>query len=399
MHNFSRRERLRPLALSKKSCHSSAGKVLMKHLLHPKIEGTYHIQESLSHTLNALLKQKAALIKLHWPPNMGFTYREPWFSSLLPYSLGQRPGYGRPWGSWGKKAYIGHYIVNDYGRTVVALYGLWFLLLVGVALLAALVKKHNNVAAFAIFKIYKFWLAIVLSFLYEFSPSFSPLVQLNLHRDRYYGFLFASTLVRQNHREVAFAFFIVETIFDYLKYPAAVCLLSTIYGLLAQLIQRPGTNYQKYRSLLWVHYALCFVLLALSTTIVGLNLRVLYTMVFDYNNVAFLVGNTVDQYVLNIVFDGLYTCAAFEILVTSIVLLRSRDHRDINKNVSRLPPLSLYRGEDANHMHRSYSSLDSSSRFPSLAPTCTLSATMPLTKSSPQSICLTSGTSTLVTSP
>ena len=69
----------------------------------------------------------------------------------------------RPVGTWKAKIYIGESEVEAYERAEAGLYGLWLLVLVGIAICAAFVKKSRSAIASSIFKVHKFWLAIVLT--------------------------------------------------------------------------------------------------------------------------------------------------------------------------------------------------------------------------------------------
>jgi len=140
-------------------------------------------------------------------------------------------------------------------------------------------------------------------------------------------------IVSERYYEVTAAYILVQIIFGDFGYLADVILLAVVFGLLFQLLQRPGTGYFRYRGILYAHYAFCGVLFVLYLAIFGISVRGLYDAVFNGESSVSTVNGRPVQYVLDVTYDVLYACASFEVLVISIsILLKHRAH-GTNNNV------------------------------------------------------------------
>jgi len=150
---------------------------------------------------------------------------------------------------------------------------------------------------------------------------------------RYHAFTFAYDLAKHYQNEVTYAYLLVTEIFIDFYYPASICLLATIFGLLFQIFQRPQTGPQRHRRILWLHYAFCGLLFVIYITIFGLEVRGLYTEVFDGESIIYFVRDIPVQDVVNVVFDALYAGASFEIFVASIIIFSTRTNNQAKSNV------------------------------------------------------------------
>ena len=70
--------------------------------------------------------------------------------------------YFRPVGNWNTKIEIEHDYFSSVRNVEAGLYGLWLALLIGLAITALILKKPRSAVTFSIFKVYKFWLVLVL---------------------------------------------------------------------------------------------------------------------------------------------------------------------------------------------------------------------------------------------
>ena len=68
-------------------------------------------------------------------------------------------------------------------------------------------------------------------------------------------------------------------------------------------------------------------------TIFGLEVRGLYTEVFDGESIIYFVRDIPVQDVVNVVFDALYAGASFEIFVASIIIFSTRTNNQAKSNV------------------------------------------------------------------